>query len=146
MSVKIYRADQITASLANIILRGYADGEFVRIEQEADAFGDTVGTDGEVTRWMSKDPRSTITVILMASSDANDALSALHELDINQPGGAGVGVFQCRDNNGRSIYRAGSCWIAKAPNISYAREVPTREWKLRGVTDRNFVGGNITVG
>jgi hypothetical protein len=145
-TTKVYRADQVTVSLAGIPIRGYGDGEFVRIEMEADDYGDVVGTDGEVTRFKTQDPRATITLILMASSDANDQLSDLADADANSPSGAGIGVFQCRDNNGRSLHRAGACWIARRPNAAFGREVGTREWKLRAVMDKHYAGGNIAIG
>lgn len=142
---KTYNSDEVTVILAGIpIMGGYADGEFLRIEEEADAFLDVVGTDGEVTRSKSRDGRATVTLILMQSADANDTLSALHTLDKNTPGGAGIGEMLVRDRGGRALYR-GQCWIAKAPSVSFGREAGPREWKLRVPKLIRVDGGNLSV-
>ena len=52
---KTYDADQVSVLINGIELKGYADGEFLRIEQEGADFTDVVGTDGEVTRSKTND-------------------------------------------------------------------------------------------
>jgi hypothetical protein len=143
MGFKVYDADQVSITLNGIpIDSGFADGEFLRIEQESDAFTDVAGTDGEVTRSKTRDNRATITILLMQSSSGNALLTALLEVDKSTPGGAGVGVFQARDRQGTSIHLAAECWISKAPDVSYDREATPREWTLRAANLENFVGGN----
>lgn len=140
---KIYNSRQVSIVICNIPIRGgYADGEFLRIERDADGFGDVVGTDGEVTRFATNDERAMATLILMQSADANDALDALYESDRNSPLGSGVGEFVCRDGSGRAIYR-GQCWIAAKPKVSFAREPGPREWKIRIPNLKSFEGGNL---
>jgi len=140
---KVYDADQVSLIIVNIpIDSGYADGEFVRIEQDTDDFGDMVGTDGEVTRYKTNDRRATVTVILAQSSSGNAVLSALNNLDRSQPGGAGIGTLLIRDKQGTAIYTADKCWIAKPPDVSFAREPGPREWKIRVANLRRLDGGN----
>jgi hypothetical protein len=147
MALKVYDADKVSVTVAGlIIMTGYADGEFVRIEQEADDFSDVAGTDGEVTRSKTNDRRATATIILMQSSDGNDLLSQLSNRDRNGPNGAGVGPFLVRDQNGRSVYRAASCWIRRAPNVSFGREAGSREWTIRLAKLERVDGGNTTIG
>ncbi len=142
--VKTYDADQVTVVIAGILVNGYADGEFIRIEQEADDFGDVVGTDGHVTRFKTGDRRATVTLLLMQSSDSNDQLSMLSNLDRNAPHGMGVGAFYVRDRNGRSVYEASACWVKKPPNIAFGREPGPREWTIRVADLKRTDGGNIT--
>jgi hypothetical protein len=143
MSLKVYDADQVSISLAGIpISSGFADGEFLRIEQEGDDFVDVVGTDGEVSRSKTRDRRATITVLLMQTSDSNALLSALNNLDILAPNGAGVGTLLVRDRQGTSIYRADECWIQKSPDVSFDREATSREWTLRCANLQRLDGGN----
>lgn len=140
---KVYDADQVTVVLANIpIDSGYADGEFLRIEQDSNDFSDYVGTDGEVTRSKTNDRRATITLILAQSSTGNAILSALNNLDREASGGAGIGTMLIRDKQGTSIYTASKCWIAKPPNVTFGRETSTREWMLRVANLRRLDGGN----
>lgn len=140
---KIYDADQVTMILCNIpIDSGYADGEFLRIEQDSDDFSDVVGTDGEVTRSKTNDRRATVTVSLMQSSTGNTVLSALNNLDRNIPGGAGVGTLLVRDKQGTSLYTAAKCWIMKPPDAAFGREATSREWKIRIGNLVRLDGGN----
>ena len=118
-------------SLAGIQLDGWADGDFMNIENESDSFTDVVGTDGEVTRMRVLDERATVTFTTQQSSPVNDTLSALLRLDKLAMNGAGVGAFSMRDLNGTSSYFAEHAWIAKRPAAGFGREVKMREWKIR---------------
>lgn len=142
MALKNYSPDAISLSLNGIPISGFADGEFIRIEKESDAFADVVGTDGEVSRSRTNDDRATVTVMLMQTSDSNVLLSALHNLDKETPGGAGVGVLLIRDAQGNSLYTASECWISKEPDVSFDREPTSREWTLRCADLIAVHGGN----
>lgn len=141
-AVKTYDADQVNLSIAGFpIESGFADGEFIRIEQEADDFTDVVGTDGEVARSKSNDRRATITVILMQTSSGNQALSALSNLDRITPNGAGIAPLLIEDGNGDALYTASSAWVMKPPDVSFDREATSREWTIRvGDLVRNDAG------
>jgi len=139
---KIYDANEVSLIFGGIIIdSGFADGEFCRIEQEADDFTDLAGTDGEVTRSKTNDRRVTITLTLMQTSEGNSKLSALNLLDRRMSGGAGVVPFLVKDRSGTALH-AGSCWVAKPPATVYGREATAREWKLRGILDERFDGGS----
>jgi hypothetical protein len=143
MGFKVYDADAVSIIFAGIPLdSGFDDGEFCRIEQESDDFGDKVGTDGEVTRFKTNDRRTTITIILMQSSSGNDALSVLNNLDRLAGNGAGVAPILIRDQQGNALFAAAECWISKPPDISYDREPTAREWTLRAANPERFDGGN----
>jgi hypothetical protein len=141
--LKIYDANEVTIIIAGIpIDSGFADGEFLRIEQDSDDFTDVVGTDGEVTRSKTNDRRATVTLILMQSATGNAVLSALNLLDKKVGSGAGVGPFLVRDKQGTSLYSASKCWIAKPPTASFGREAGPREWKVRVADIERLDGGN----
>ncbi len=139
---KNYDPDQVTIAIAGIPIHGFADGSFCTITQEADAFSDVVGTDGEVTRSRTNDRRATCTVKLMQSSDSNDLLSALYNSDILGQNGAGVGAFLVRDRNGRALFTADACWVMKAPDVDFDRTATAREWTIRIAKLVRFDGGN----
>jgi hypothetical protein len=142
-ALKIYDANEVSVVICNIpIESGFADGEFVTIEQESNDFEDVVGTDGEVTRSKTNDQRATITVKLMQSSDANAALSALNNLDKATGNGAGVGVLLIRDKQGTSLYQASKCWIAKPPDVPFDKTGTAREWMIRCADLKRLDGGN----
>ncbi len=139
---RVYSSSQVTLSIAGIPnTGGYADGEFLRIERETEAFSDVVGTDGEVTRNATKDNRATATIILMQSAEANQQLSELHNNDKNVEGGAGVGRFLVEDLNGITRHEGAQCWIMAEPDPSYDREAGSREWQVRIANLINTFGG-----
>lgn len=139
---RVYSSSQVNLSIAGIpITGGFADGEFLRIERESEAFTDVVGTDGEVTRNKTNDNRATATVILMQSAEANKLLSDLHNNDKNSEGGAGVGRFLVEDLNGETLHEAAQCWISNEPDVSYDREATAREWPIRIANLINQFGG-----
>lgn len=143
MALKIYDADQVTFSFANQpIDSGFADGEFIRVEQETDAFTDKVGTDGEVSRSKTNDNRATVTLLLMSTSSGNALLSALHRADKLAPNGAGVGVLAIKDLQGSTLHLAPRAWITKMPDASYDRESTTREWVFRTDNMDSNIAGN----
>lgn len=132
MGMKVYDADQVSVIIGAIpIESGFADGEFLRIEQETDDYSDVVGTDGEVTRSKTGDRRATATVLVMQTSNSNQALSALSNLDRITPNGAGVVPFLVKDNNGNGLYEAEHCWVQRGPDVSFDREATPREWTIR---------------
>jgi len=143
MGFKVYDANEVSVSIAGIpIDSGFDDGEFLRIEQEADDFVDKVGTDGEVTRSKTNDRRATITILLMQSSTGNALLSALSNIDRLAGNGAGVGPFLARDRQGTALFAAAESWISKPPNVSFDREPTAREWTLRCASLERFDGSN----
>lgn len=143
MGFKVYDANEVTINFAGLdIDSGYADGEFCRVEQETEDFVDKAGTDGEVTRAKTNDKRTTITILLMQSSDGNAKLSALSNLDRLAGNGAGVAPLLIRDRQGTQLFIAAEAWISKPPNISYDREPTAREWTLRAANPERFDGGN----
>jgi hypothetical protein len=142
MSFKEYDPTQVTVSLAGIVVQGYADGEFVGVEQETDNFSDVAGTDGEVSRARTSDRRATIRFVLMQTSSSNDLLSSLANLDLKTPGGSGVGALYIRDRLGRALYRAQHAWIQKPPDVSFDREPTPREWTIRCARLERVDGGN----
>lgn len=142
MAVKQYDPDQISVTFAGLLIQGYADGEFVTVEQQSDNFSDVVGTDGRVSRSKTNDRRATITFSLMQTSDSNDELSQIANDDLNNPGGAGVGALYIRDRGGRSLYSANSAWISRPPDVSLDRAATARQWTLRAAQLERTDGGN----
>ncbi len=143
MATKFYDPDQLSLVFANIPISGFADGEFVRITPESDGFGSVVGTDGEVSRSKTGDKRAEVVFVLMQTSDTNDRLSALHQLDLATPGGAGVGALMIRDRQGRAQYSSEQAWIQRAPDVSFDREATSREWVLMCGDLKRVDGGNF---
>lgn len=140
--VKVYDADQCIVSFASIDIQGWAEDDFCTIVNESDGFTDVVGVDGEVTRSKTNDRRATVDVSTMQSSSANAKLSALHNLDLNTPGGAGISDFYFEDMGGETVIKGDRAWIMKSPDATYSRGPNERVWRIRiASVDRND-GGN----
>lgn len=142
-NLKHYDATEVSVAFAGIpINSGYADGEFLSIEQNAADFEIKVGTDGQVTRFKTNNHSAKIKLKLHQSSDSNAALSAINQLDRAGQNGAGVGPLLIKDRQGTSLYTASKCWISKPPVASFAREVMDREWELECADLIRLDGGN----
>lgn len=129
--LKVYDPSEVLVQFGAITVEGYADGTFVVIEDDEDAYSMQVGTDGEAVRSKSNNRGATITITLLQSSSSNDLLSAQHNLDRLSSGGKGIAPLLIKDNNGLAIYTAETAWIQKRPSAEFAREATSREWVLR---------------
>ena len=140
MSVKTYSADQVTVLVGVHIASGFADGTFVQIEENGDGVTSVAGADGEVARSMSTDPRKKVTLTLLQTSDTNDVLSTLYEADkISKNGTFPVTI---KDLRGTTRFAASTAWVVKKANVSFGKEVESREWTIETADGAFFVGGN----
>ena len=141
--MKVYSAKACSISFANIQITGWADGDFIVIDNESDDYGDVQGTDGETTRYELNDDRANVTITLMQSSSVNDKLSALRKLDKLSANGLGIGAFYFKDTNGTSAYSGEAAWIVKPPPATFGREAKPREWKIRVAKLQRVDGSNL---
>ena len=142
-TAKTYNADQVTVAYGPVLLgSGQGDGEFLRIEQEADDFDDVVGSGGEVARSKTNDRRATATLILLQTANENDLLSAIS--NVQRETGLGSEPFLVRDTNGRALYKAEQAWIRRGPDATFDRTATSREWAIRIADLVRVDGGNAT--
>jgi hypothetical protein len=141
--MKVYDSSEVSVILGAInVDSGRAKGPFVRVEAESDDYGDDVGADGETVRWAIHDDRATVTLILMASSASNQALSALRLADKIAPNGAGIVPFLLKDNNSSTmLIEAEAGWIARVPNTERGQEPGQVEWKIRLANAKHNIAG-----
>lgn len=131
----------VIPTFLGIPLSGFADGAFIKIERNADAFSLVVGSDGESARARSRNRSGRITLTLLQTSASNDFLSAAHRADeIGVPGGKGP--FLVKDLAGTTLVSAPSAWIVKFPSTEFSRDVGSREWVFESGDIDMFVGGN----
>ena len=130
-NLRTYDASEVLIIIAGVTVEGFADGDFIVIEDDEDAYSMQVGTDGEAARSKSNNRGATITINTLQTSAANTLLSVLHNLDRNSSGGVGIGPFLCKDNSGNALHTAEKSWIQKRPTATYGREAQAREWVCR---------------
>lgn len=145
-----YSFKNVTAAFGPIIIDGYQAGEGITIEHNADAYSLEVGIDGKATRSQIMNRSCRITINLAQSSAANDLLSAMYLLGVTGKDSDGVDVgasadvlpLLIRDRNGRSVFEAAECWIARAPDVTYDQPSTVRAWILDVAFLDEFHGGN----
>lgn len=126
---KNYSPQFVTVSFNGVILTGFADGTFVEVEREDDAFTKRVGSQGDVVRVQSMNRSGKITVTLQNQSPTNDILAAFALTD--EQTGLGTGTIQIKDKNTASIDPlavSGVAWIMKLPKIDRAKEATNSVW------------------
>lgn len=141
--MKTYDSDKVTVSINGIpITEPVSEGNFVEVAYDTPQFTDVVSLDGTVTRSKTNDKRATVTIRVMQSSNMNDLLSALLEVDQLAPGGAGVGTLLITDTAGTTLLSASEAWISEYPQINFGREGQERAWVVRCAKLGSFIGGN----
>ena len=137
-----YDPAQVTIIFAGIPISGKGEATFLGAERNEDAWALQVGADGEATRAKSNNRSGRVTITLIQSSLANDALSAIANVDERTPGGDGIGPLLIKDLSGRTLIAAESAWIVKQAPVEFAREASEREWMIETDNLEIFVGGN----
>jgi hypothetical protein len=141
---KNYDSNAVDLVLVGIpITDGKAD-PFVKVAPRGDAFEDDIGVDGEVCRCATHECRYDVEVTLKGSSKHNQQLAAILAVDRESTGGAGVGVFLLKDNNGATLHAGDKCWLTAAPAQEFGKNKPDVTWKLT-VVMKNYAtiaGGN----
>jgi len=140
MAVKTYDPSQVALIVGGFNITGFADGSFVTVARNADAFALYVGTDGEGTRAKSNNKSGRITITLAQSSDSNAILSGIASLD--ELSNNGVVPVLVKDSSGLSLYAAETAWIVKSPDSEFGKELGSREWIIETDNLAMFVAGN----
>ena len=142
MAVRTYDPKQVAVLVSGVPMSGFADGTFISVERDEDAFSKVSGADGIVSRAKSNNSMGTLTLTLAQTSPSNDVLSALATLD--ELTNAGIFPIIVKDNSGRSIHFSSNAWVKKVPAAGYAKEVGNREWIFDLADYSPFIGGNST--
>lgn len=139
MATKTYDPAKVLVSFAGQLITGIAPDTFISAERNEDGFTLVVGAGGEATRSQSRNRSGTVTLTLMASSQANDILSAQAAAD--ELAGTGVAALFIKELNGTTRAMAASAWIKKLPTVERAREAGTVEWTFECEALDLTVGG-----
>lgn len=134
-----YDPKEVSAIVGGHIVDGYADGQFIEIQRDEDAFDLTIGSNGAGARAKSNNKSATVNIALLQSSDSNDVFSGFALAD--ELNGGGQIAFILKDNNGRTLCAAGTLWVQKFANVVFDRTIQSREWAFRTDEMQMFVGG-----
>ena len=140
MSVKTYDPKEVALIVEGVQMSGFAEGSFITVSRNADAWSLQVGADGEGTRSKSNNKSGRIAFTLMQSSDSNVIMSALALRDEVTSSGA-VPVL-LKDNSGDSLYMCETAWVVKFPDATFETDATGREWVLETDVLVPYEGGN----
>lgn len=113
---------------AGVKIDGYADGSFVQVEYNADAFTAKVGADGLGGRAKNHDRSAKITINLMPNSLSNAVLFAVQELD--KQTNAGALPLVLTDLSCGEVYEADAAWVMKPAGRDFSTEITAKVWVL----------------
>jgi hypothetical protein len=122
---------------------GYAEGEFITVDQDEDSFMRVVGSNGEACDSLNANDSTTVTIKLMASSASNVVMSALHTLD-KATGGRSPQALLVKDRSGNTLWASPSARIWKPAPLSFDKQVKMLEWQIKTYDQPpvNIIGGN----
>jgi hypothetical protein len=138
--VKTFDPAQFSCIVGGKIMKGFADGTFIRVERNEQAYNLKVGVDGEGTRVKSNNKSGKVTITLMQSSESNEALSAFAAAD--ELSNSGAVPLLLKDGTGTTIMSAATAWVQKYPDAEFAKEATTRAWVLETDELIEFIGKN----
>ncbi len=141
MALNVYCPADVIVSIGGIItLSGYVDGTFLECSKDIQPYTSKRTPDGTTARIYIKDRNYTIKFTLAQSSETNDLLTKIQQLDeITQ-----MGYFPLliKDSRGSSLLFAPTAWIEGIPNLSYSKGIEGRTWELRATGCVTNIGGN----
>lgn len=141
MAISTYNPKRNVVILGGIPITGFADGTFIRIQQQGDGMTHKVGAQGDIARSVSPNSLHQVTLTLLPGSASNAYLTGIHKADRLTCGGAMVPIG-ISDLCGLDNFVAAQAWIPKMPDMSQSVESENREWVLfTGAPSIYILGG-----
>jgi len=137
---KTYDPAEVQLIFGTFRITGFYEGSMIKVEYNEDAWMTKIGAAGEGARSKTNDESAKVTIVLMQTADANDALTEFYELD--RLGNAGQFPLLIKDGRGRSLHHSTGAWIKKLPAADYGRDINGREWVFETTNLKTFIGGN----
>lgn len=138
--MRTYNPADVVISIGGVPMSGFADGTFLLIDRDENAFTKVTGADGTTTRVKSNNRSGTMTLTLKQSSPSNDVLSGFAALD--ELTSSGVVPVLIKDLSGNSIFFSATGWVQKYASSEFGKEISNREWVIDLADTDFFVGSN----
>ena len=141
--VKTYDPKKVTVVMGPYIISGFAEDTFINIVTNGDGTTAVVGCDQEIVRTISPDSvLKTITLTLLQSSDSNDDLTLLKNMD--DQSGAGIVPLAIKDLTGRTVLMSDQAWVGKKPDTQRGKQAQSLAWTIYAVVPEEafIVGGH----
>jgi hypothetical protein len=115
----------------DVIEAGFVDGEFISINESGDRVASVTGLGGQTVITRLDDQSGEIEITMLQTSDGNDILDEMAQLNRRGPGLPGVRTCFIRDRNGRALFECPHVWVKTLPKVTYARSAAgERKWTL----------------
>ena len=124
--MKTYDPSAISVIIGGAVISGFADGTFVNVARNEDAFAYVPSSTGVGSRTKNANKSGRITLTLQKTSPSNEILDNYADLD--ERSSSGIFSSLVRDNSGKDLHKGESCWIVKKPEAGEGKELPSREW------------------
>lgn len=142
MAVKTYDPERVVVTFGSLTIKGFGPDTFVKATRLEDTFTTQTGCGGDVARSRNQNKTGEVELTLMATSDSNNALSAVAKLD--EDSGTGIGPFMVKDLNSLTLCSGENAWVKKWPDMERAKESGVATWIL-SVEKLNMTIGGATV-
>jgi len=142
MAVFTYAPDEVTIVVGGVVMSGFADGTFISVARDEQAYNKVTGADGTVSRSKTANRSGAITLTLAQTSPSNDVLSGFMIAD--ELSNLGVVPVLVKDKSGRSVAFSSAAWVQQAPETPMSKNIENREWVLDCARLELFIGGNIS--
>lgn len=140
LTVRSYDPKQVVVTCGPTVLTGYAEGTFIKISRNGNAFEKSRGADGGVDRVNKNALDYTVALTLKQTSPINAILAGL--LLADQISNSGTLPLVVKDLGGATLFTAAQAWIAKDPDQEFSDSLTTREWTFETGVAANLIGGN----
>lgn len=140
LTVRSYDPKQVVVTFGPTVLTGYAEGTFIKIARNGNAFEKSRGADGSVDRVNKNALDYTVTLTLKQTSPINAILAGL--LLADQLTNSGTLPLVVKDLGGATLFTAAQAWIAKDPDQEFSDSLTNREWTFETGVAANLIGGN----
>lgn len=144
MAIATYAPKEVKVVVGIAPMIGFADGSFIDVEYNEEAFKPFTGADGYHARTKNANESGKITIKLSQTSPCNDILSVIHNVD--RETGKGIVPIIIKDNSGTTLVVGAECYIEKFPKIGYGKEIEAREWVFYVANLKMNLGGNNVFG
>ena len=140
LTVRTYDPKQITVTFGPTIITDFAEGTFVKVARNGNAFEKQRGADGSVDRINKNALDFTVNFTLKQTSPINAVLSGVMLAD--QLSNSGTLPLVVKDLGGSTLFTAAQAWIAKDPDMEFGDTLGSREWTFETGPAANLIGGN----
>lgn len=137
-TVSTYSPKDVILTVGGYQLTGW---QSITISRTVKGFTVIRGIRGKNTRVPNVDTSATITISLLQTSQGNDVLSYIHELDLDE--GTGRIALMLKDNSGRSVFSSNEAYITGYPVATFSGQFEYRNWELFAQSTNTYiVAGN----